>query len=244
MSLLEVKNLSVKYDNQIIIEGITFALHEGDFAMIIGPNGSGKTTLLKGLLGLVPRTSGDIVINGHTGHLGCREVGYVPQRFNFDHTFPISVNEFINLATWYKSKKTKISVEMIHKVLALVDLADKANTRLGVLSGGQLQRVLIARALIHQPKLLVMDEPAAGIDVMGETNFYQLIKKLQSDVKLTVLMVSHDIDTVFKYANQVLCLNKKLMCFGQPDNVLSHDMFHELYGQDVVLYRHGEKKHL
>lgn len=236
--LLDVNNITARYGNLTIIEDITFSLTAGDIAMIIGPNGSGKTTLLKTILGLVPRASGTATIAGHDTHMGCRDVGYVPQRFSFDTTFPITVEEFLKLAVWYQRDRSKI-MQAIKKSLAVVGMANQVRQMLGTLSGGQLQRVLIARAILHQPKLLVLDEPAAGIDITGESNFYELIKRLRQELNMTVLMVSHDIDAVFQYATQVLCLNKKLLCFGAPRSVLDHQTFHKLYGKDVVLYQHG-----
>lgn len=171
-------------------------------------------------------------------HFGCRDVGYVPQRFSFDQTFPITITEFLRLAVWYEHDAKKIS-QTITQSLALVGMGDYANRRLGELSGGQLQRVLIARAILHQPKVLVLDEPASGIDISGELNFYQLITRLQKELRMTIVMVSHDIDTVFQYATQVLCLNNKMLCFGKPDRVLDEKMFRALYSKEAVLYHHG-----
>lgn len=235
--IVTVKNLTVRYGTDTTVDGVTFELLPGDIVMIIGPNGSGKTTLLRAMLGLIPRTTGEIEIAGHTMHLGCRDVGYVPQRFMFDQTLPITIKEFLRLAIWYEKDQRKVKIA-ITQALRVVGMADLADHRLGALSGGQLQRILIARSIMHQPKVLILDEPASGIDMSGELNFYQLITRLNKELGMTILMVSHDIDTVFQYATQVLCLNKKMLCFGKPESVLTEKLFRDLYSKETVLYQH------
>lgn len=235
---ISVRDLTVRYGSENVVDSVTFDVAAGDTVMIIGPNGSGKTTLLRAMLGLIPRKNGSVEIAGHPMHFGCRDVGYVPQRFGFDQSFPITVTEFLRLAVWYEKNKNKIEHAITHS-LQVVGMSPNANQQIAQLSGGQLQRVLIARAILHQPKVLVLDEPASGIDISGELNFYQLITRLKEELNMTILMVSHDIDTVFKYANQVLCLNKKMLCYGKPASVLNDEMFRALYSNEAVLYQHG-----
>ena len=209
----------------------------GNICAVIGPNGSGKTTLLKAILGLIEIKAGEIEILGKKINEVLENISYVPQRFAFDKTFPITVAEFMEL-----SFRKGVNKKIVNERLQEVDMLKFTNYLLGSLSGGQLQRVLIARSLLNNPKILFWDEPASGIDIGGEKTFYQLAKHLNEVHKITIILVSHELDIVYKFANQVICLNKKLICQGVPEKILTSESIKELYGP-VSLYKHEHLHH-
>ncbi len=237
MLAVQVKNLTVKYGNLTVLERLNFTVEEKSICAVIGPNGSGKTTLLKALLGLIP-SDGEISILDKKPSLARQDIAYVPQRFSFDKTYPITVGEFLKLSLDDKHRNSDTNIP-----LKEVGLSGKQDLILGKLSGGQIQRVLIARALVNEPKIIFFDEPVSGIDITGEKNFYDLIKHLNTEHDVTVVLVSHEIDIVFQYASQVICLNRKLICTGKPENVINENTLKSLYSQDVALYQHKYPKH-
>lgn len=247
---LVVKNLTVKYPGYThsAIDGVNFSVKENSIAALIGPNGSGKSTVIKSILGLIDY-SGDIEVFGKPVQKMYTEIGFVPQRYSFDSTFPITVNEFISLALeshMIASKKEKITNHhhSVKRVLNYVKAENLKTRKLSTLSGGQLQRVLLARALVHEPKLLLLDEPEAGVDVGGEQTFYELLEALVEEKKITALIASHELDVVYTYADHVVCLNKTVFCTGVPQKVLNQETFEKLYGRGLQFYGHHEHKHL
>lgn len=231
--IIQVKNLSVKYDNTAVLKNISFSINEGSITIILGPNGSGKTTLLKAMLGLAPISEGEVFIAGQPINDSRQIVGYVPQRFSFDKTFPLTVEEFLNLSLVDHAKQKNID-----EFLDDTGMKNDIKKLLGSLSGGQLQRILIVRALINNPKILFFDEPVSGIDLEGEKTFYELISHLNQEHRITAIIVSHEIDVVYDFANQVLCLNKKLLCQGSPKDILTQDTLQQLYGERTGVYKH------
>lgn len=233
MSALSVKNLTVKYGSQTILNRLSFEVEKGSITAIIGPNGSGKTTLFRALLSLIPH-EGSVKIFQKPAKDVLSRIGYVPQNFDFDRTLPITVNEFLSFAYGRRSFKNN---QICHEVR--VDVL--ANKLIGELSGGQLQRVLIAQALIKTPDLLLLDEPSAGIDIEGAQAFYDLVRHLNTEHGVTVLLISHEINMVYSFADQILCLNRDLVCNGPPREVLTKEVMEKLYGPDIGLRGH---KHL
>ncbi len=232
---VEVVDLNVGIEREIILQHVTFDIEEGDFATIIGPNGAGKTTLLRAILGLIPVKSGQIRIFGR--HIsGARELcGYVPQRFDFDRTFPLTVGEFLSFSLRYRNEKGRI-----RKVLEMVDMEEHVGKMVGALSGGQLQRVLIARAMINYPRILFMDEPVGGIDIAGRNAFYQMLLSMKKDMGITIVMVSHEVDVVYKFSNRVVCISRTLHCHGHPHEKLTPQLIRSLYGDAVTLFEHRD----
>lgn len=225
-NILEVKNLSVKFDGNRVIDDLSFDLREKDNLVILGPNGAGKTVLLKTLLGIFP----------FQGEIKWREnikIGYVPQKFLADKNIPLSVEEF------FKFKKT--SPEQIMVALESVGLKDKTifQKRIGALSSGHLQRILIAWALIDNPDILFFDEPTSGIDIEGEETIYNLLSQIEKERDLTIILITHDLSVVYKFADSVLCLNKKAICQGPPQEVLKLENLNQLYGGEIKIYKHG-----
>jgi ABC-type Mn2+/Zn2+ transport system ATPase subunit len=234
---LEVKDVTVWFEgqDQPALDAVSFALDEGQIAIVIGPNGSGKSTLLKAILGLVP-CSGEIRVFGMPAAAARRQIGYVPQRLAFDLTLPLTVREAVRMPLLGdRGPDGEASFRHFADVLAIADLLDRP---LGTLSGGQLKRALIARAMVTEPRLLLLDEPEAGIDIGGEQTLYELLSQLVSHHRLTALVCSHELDLVFRYASQVLCLNRRLQCTGPPADVLTTEALARLYGPVTALYRH------
>ena len=221
--VITVKDLVVQFGTNKAVDNVSFEIAEGDIAMIIGPNGSGKSTVIKAMLGLVPY-KGEIRIFGKKTKEVLSDVAYVPQTFDFDKTFPITVQEFLNLSP-------KANESRIEKALDEVGMGKYLLSQLGKLSGGQLQRILIASAILKFPKVLFLDEPTSGIDREGIKEFYEVISHLNKKHDVTIIMVSHEVNVVYSFAKTVICLNKDLVCFGKPKEVLSKEIFEKLYGE-------------
>jgi len=225
--ILSVKNLYVEFGETKVIDNLTFEVRRGDVLVIIGPNGAGKTVLFRALLGLIP-------FKGEISWQKDMKIGYVPQKISIERDFPISVEEFLGFGVRDKGK--------IFQALKSVGLEKELKKgflkeRLGVLSQGQLQRILVALAVIDKPNALLFDEPTAGIDIGGEETIYSLLHKLQKEKGLTVIIISHDLNVVYKHANDVLCLNKRKICFGLPKEVLDPKSLVDLYGEGTF-YEH------
>ncbi|MDW8319942.1 MAG: metal ABC transporter ATP-binding protein [Armatimonadota bacterium] len=235
--VLDVKDVSVEIGGTRLIENITLQVERGSTVAIIGPNGAGKTTLLRAVLGLVPLSSGSITLFGtpiaDLGELR-KKVGYVPQRLDYDRYLPLTVKEMLRA---YAPHALPSSIE---DALREVGVRPMLHHPIGKLSGGQLQRVVIALNLLRQPEILFLDEPATGVDIEGESRFYDIIERLREQHHLTVVLVSHDLSVVTRYASQVLCLNRRLLCFGPPAEALDAEMIRLVYGQDTTLYTHQE----
>lgn len=222
------------FGTHTILSGVSFEIKRGEIAAIIGPNGSGKTTLIRAMLGLLPIAHGRVLFNGQPIAHGRSQIGYLPQRFRFDPNFPITVREYLELSNG--DHGTDAIGSKLEEVGLPVTVLKK---KLGSLSGGQLQRVLIAHATLHNPSLLILDEPSTGIDIVGEKQFYDLIKTQQKQHGTTVLLVSHDIAVIANVVDQVICINKRLVCFGPPKKALTQETLSELYGHaDNSLYSH------
>jgi ABC-type Mn2+/Zn2+ transport system ATPase subunit len=232
---IDVSHLNVELGGHRILEDISFHVPQGEIAAVIGPNGSGKTTLVRAILGLAPIASGSVALFGSPLAHVRRTVGYVPQRFDFDRDFPITVREFLDLARHEHNPPEAITAK-----LEEVGLSEKvAAQRLGSLSGGQLQRVLIAQAIMNDPMLLFLDEPSTGVDMVGEAAFYGLIKHLNERHRTTVLMVTHDIAVTSSLVHQVVCVNRRLMCYGAPNVALSEKTLSDVFGSHAAAYDHA-----
>ena len=240
MSIISVQHLNVVLNGHHVLQDISFEIEKGNIIAIVGPNGSGKTTLLKALLGLIPYR-GKVLVMDHPPHLLrniSSNIGYVPQRLDFDRTIPVTVRELLAI---HSDRQEEAAMR---ETLALVGAEHLLDKRLGILSGGQFQRVLIALALLNGPEILFLDEPAASIDVEGVGEFYELIRILKEEKHLTILLVSHDIDVVFGFTDSVLCINHQLLCSGVPHEALTKETLEKLYGRAHTLYAHKEKQHV
>jgi len=228
MSLLTVKNLSVRIQDKLIVEDVSFDLSERERLSILGPNGAGKTVLLKALLSLLPST-------GEIRWAPQARIGYVPQKIDAEIHLPLTFNDLFQA----KCSTLRVSIHDASGVAESVGLTKEIlATPVGHLSGGQFQRGLIGFALIGEPNVLLLDEPTASVDEPGEEHIYELIHRLQDERNLASIMVSHDLSFVFRYATTVLCLNRQRVCFGSPRDALSHDVLEKLYGESVGFYDH------
>ena len=239
--ILTVENLFVAFGDQKVLEDVNFSITKGDVLAVIGPNGSGKSVLFRALLGLAP----------YTGKVSWQKnvrLGYVPQKAFIEREFPLTVKEFLSLKS---SSKHEMSQAL--SAVGMARHADDHNAdehhlehhilkkRIGVLSGGELQRVLIAWSLMGHPNVLLFDEPTSGIDIGGEETIYSILHELQEKHDLTVILISHDLNVVYKYAEQVLCLNRRLVCFGSPQDILNSEQIQKLYGGGHAFYHHLDK---
>src|SRR3989344_4462342 len=225
--ILKVKDLSVKFGEEKILDGLNFEINKGEVLAVIGPNGAGKTTLFKALLGMRP----------YDGEINWRKdlrIGYVPQRMEIETDIPLTVLEFLRLRGSENFSKEKAK-EAVKSVLLKEEILDSG---LGEVSVGQRQRILIAWALLGKPQVLLFDEPTADIDISGQESIYQLLHHLQDKYNLTIILISHDLNIVYKYAEKVLCLNRRKICFGAPQEVLNPEQMQKLYGGEHAFYHH------
>ena len=224
-NILEVKNLTVSFNGEKVIDNLSFNLKPAENLYIIGPNGAGKTVLLKALLGMLE-------FEGEIKWRKDIKIGYVPQKILPEKNIPLSVEEFFGFK--------KITLEQIKRVVQSVGISDLAilKKKISDISSGQLQRILIAWSLIDNPEILLFDEPTSGIDIGGEETVYNLLNKIDKERGLSMVLVSHDLNVVYKMADSVLCLNKKAVCFGAPEQAISPENLKRLYGEEVKFYHH------
>ena len=235
-NILSVKNLTVAFGGHSVLSDVSFEVKKGDIFVIIGPNGAGKSVLFRALLGLIP----------YQGEIKWREnarIGYVPQRFNISYDFPLTVEEFLQLAP------PKNTQEALFRVLKFVGFERDEhhierhilNRRIGLLSSGELQRILIAAAILDKPDVLLFDEPTSGVDIGSEEGIYKRLKKLNQEENFTLLLISHDLSVTHKWATKVLCLNSKAVCSGEPHKAITPDILTELYGKEKAFYKHNHE---
>jgi len=221
---LEVKNLSVRLNGEDVLIDLSFDVYDGEVLAILGPNGAGKTTLLKALLGIVP----------YEGIVKWREgvrIGYVPQRLPFIKDVPLSVKEFFQL-----ENASENEAEEILKPIGLGK--EILKKKVGDLSSGQFQRILIGWALALDPDVLLFDEPLTGIDIGGQESVYNLLERLKETKNLTILFVTHELSVVYRLTDRVLCLNKRMLCSGAPKEMLTPEAISNLYANIVKFYQH------
>ncbi|MEY4696267.1 MAG: zinc transporter ATP-binding protein ZnuC [Pseudomonadota bacterium] len=228
-ALITAQHLSVTLDGHDVLSDVSLSLHRAEIVTILGPNGSGKSTLLRALLGIVPLAQGRV-----TRRPGL-VVGYVPQRLTIDRTLPMTVRRFLSLPR-------RVTDAEARAALARAGLPDVAGRQMIDLSGGQLQRVLLARALLARPDLLILDEPTQGLDQPGEAAFYRLIEEVRRDTGVAILMVSHDLHVVMAASDRVICLNGHICCEGTPRVVSTAPEYRALFGLGtqgaLALYQH------
>ncbi len=242
---LRAQDLTVAFDNHTIIDGISFTVPPGETTAIIGPNGAGKSILIKALLGLVPKQSGTVEFWGEDSRFYPRfahRISYIPQSLSLESTMPLTVGGLFALTSNRVFGLSREEKSRMEELLTLVGIAADGHSRLSTLSGGQLQRVFIAYSLMRRPDLLILDEPSAGIDVSGQESVYSLLRRIQTKEKVTLLLVSHELDIVMRYAHQVLCLNRQLLCAGIPREVLSNELLAQMYGSDIGHFEHTHQR--
>ncbi|WP_048190824.1 metal ABC transporter ATP-binding protein [Methanobacterium sp. SMA-27] len=234
---IELKNVNIKFNVNPVLKDINLTIEKNDFMAIIGPNGGGKSTLLKIILGILKPDSGEVLIFGKKPEDARQLMGYLPQKVSFDHDFPIDVYHTV-LSGRYRglfkghTKDDEIAVIKALKDMNMFDLKDRQISRL---SGGQMQRVFIARAIVREPKILLMDEPMASIDPEMQNSFYSLLSRLKN--KMTIILVSHDVGTVSTQVDKIACLNSTLYFHGPVEDAA--EGLEELYKCPIEMITHG-----
>lgn len=238
-NLLHVHHLNVILEGKEILKDITFSVPRGGVLAIVGPNGAGKSVLFRTLLGMLPY-SGSISWSGPSinSKTGKPKIGYIPQRISIDKDFPLSLSEFFKLKTNDYAIVIRALSDVGLSAENKSDLQDLLSQKIGTLSGGELQRVLIAWSLLDNPDVLLYDEPTSGIDIGGEETIYNLLSRLKKEKSLTILIISHDLNIVYKYASSVVCLDKQMICHGIPREVLDPKALTALYGGQTTFYQH------
>jgi zinc transport system ATP-binding protein len=227
-TILDVRHLSVHFGQRDVLRDLSFSVERGTSLAILGPNGAGKTVLFRSLVGATP-------FDGTVRWAASTRIGYVPQKLDLERDIPITGRDFLSARTRLaRGTRTDVS-----RVLELVGVpSDVANQPIGVLSGGQFQRLLLAFALVGDPNALLLDEPTAGVDEPGQEKINELVSILQREHGLTVLFISHELTVISRYATNVLCLSHGVSCFGPPRTVLTPDLLHDVYGTDVHYHVH------
>jgi zinc transport system ATP-binding protein len=228
--LITASNITVNRGETKILDNVSLTIGESEFITILGPNGGGKSMLLKCLMGFYIPDNGNIKRKRHL------RIGYVPQQFTSEQTMPISVGQFLRL-------RKKVSAEELETISAETNIEALVNKPLNILSGGELQRILVARALIGAPDLLILDEPAQNLDISGQLAFYKLLSEIYEKRSFSILMVSHDLHMVMATTKKVICLFHHVCCSGEPQVVTKDPEFITLFGNDMAemmaVYQHG-----
>lgn len=238
-NIIEIENISFSYGSTPVLKNITLQIHQGDYLGIIGPNGSGKTTLLKIMVGLLKPTSGKVKLFGTDSRnfKQWSKIGYVAQKaINFDAMFPATVYEVVKMGANGKNDPNRD--EAITKALKQVEMFEYRDRLIGNLSSGQQQRVFIARALVGNPEIIFLDEPTVGVDVKNQEQFYLLLRKLNQELNITLILISHDIDVVAGEVTEFACINQTVVYYGEPKKFFMDNYLEKLYGKNIKQILH------
>jgi len=229
MHLIETHQMDIRLGHITVLSHVDLHIDRGEIVTIVGPNGSGKSTLLRAIIGAIPPTQ------GHITRAPNLRIGYVPQKLHIDRTLPITVRRFLSLPRRHNACDT---TQALHQA----GLPDLANRQMSDLSGGQFQRVLLARALMEKPDLLILDEATQGLDQPGSAAFYRRIEEVRQTLNCAVLMVSHELHVVMSASDRVICLNGHICCEGKPETVASAPEYRAIFGSGtggaLAIYRH------
>lgn len=241
MNIVSIAGLWVCRGTHAVLEDITLELGDRDFLGLIGPNGGGKSTLLKVMLGLIKPDRGEIKIFGQTPREARGRVGYMPQKTLFDQSFPVKALDVVLMGRYSRAgllrRYSREDREAALQALESVGMGSLAGREIGALSGGEQQRVFVARSLVSDPRLLLLDEPTSGVDSAQQTEFYELLRHLNRDKGIAIVLVSHDITAISKYVNKIACLNQRLYYHGTKE--LTNEDIEKAYGCPVEMIAHG-----
>ncbi|MBT6225105.1 MAG: metal ABC transporter ATP-binding protein [Candidatus Scalindua sp.] len=236
--MIKFSNVQLGYGRKPVLTAINFEIQKGDFFGIVGPNGAGKTTLLKAILGLLKPLKGEIsFLNNGRGHR--KSIGYVPQHASVDEIFPVTTLEMVLMGRYAKmgifKRPKSMDYKIAEKMLKNVGMENFAKRNYRELSGGQKQRTLIARAMVGEPNILILDEPVEGMDIQGEIAIMELIKTLQTEYALTVILVCHDLNIVANYVKTLSIIHKNTLKLGPVDSILNEETMSKVYGTQVKI---------
>ena len=233
-ALITLNNITLSHNGKNVLDDVSFKLHQGEFVTLIGPNGAGKSSLIKILLGVIKQDSGSVTYQEDIS------LGYTPQTFTANPFIPISVKDFLTL-------NQKLDSVFMQQTFDLTGINELLQLPLKNLSGGELQKVLLSRALLNKPNVLILDEPAQNLDVDGQMQLYKLIQDIHQQQNCAVLMVSHDLHRVMKESTQVLCLYHHICCEGLPESILKDEKFNDLFADQInelmATYEHHHNHH-
>jgi zinc transport system ATP-binding protein len=227
--LMTLDGVNKSFAGQHVLQNIDLQLNQSEITTLIGPNGAGKSTLVRIVLGLLQPDSGSVISGANLN------IGYMPQKLHIDPTLPISTCRFLQLAN--------TSHQACHNALESVGIGHLATTPVQKLSGGEMQRALLARAILRKPNLLVLDEPVQGVDTNGQNALYKMIADLSKSLNCAVLMVSHDLHIVMSATDQVICLNHHICCQGRPEQVTQDPAYLDIFGQTAIYAHHHDHQH-
>ena len=227
--LLNLEAVSKTFANRMVLDKISMSISQGEITTVIGPNGAGKSTLLKIILGLIAPDNGTIERSSEL------RIGYMPQKLYVDPTLPLTTHRFLRLAD--------VSASACDEALALTGISDLKNNSFQSLSGGEIQRVLLARAILRRPNLLVLDEPVQGVDINGQNELYRIITNLKETLNCGVVLVSHDLHLVMSDSDHVICLNQHICCQGKPEKVTQDPAYINIFGNTSVYNHHHNHQH-
>lgn len=236
-TIIELKDICFSYTSDEVLKDVSLEIHKGDYVGLVGPNGGGKTTLLKLMLGLLKPKDGSVKLFGTDikDFKDWSKIGYVPQNKHVELNFPVTVEEMVSMGRYGKRGlfhfPTKVDKEKTLNALSQVDMIDFKDRQIHDLSGGQQQRVFIARAIASEPEIIFLDEPTVGVDVKTQKQFYSLLRKLNKDLALTLILVTHELDIVAHEATELGYINRTLEYYGEPEEFLKGKYFHELIGK-------------
>jgi zinc transport system ATP-binding protein len=239
-TIIELDRVCFSYNSEEVIKDVSLQIHRGDYVGIVGPNGGGKSTLLKLMLGILKAKDGTVKLFGKDiqDFKQWSKIGYVPQKTHIEMNFPVTVEEMVAMGRYGKRGlfrfPTKEDKEKTFDALKQVDMLEYKDRQMSALSGGQQQRVIIARALATEPEVIFLDEPTVGVDVKTQKQFYSLLRKLNAELDLTLVLVSHELDVVAHEATELGYVNRTLEYYGEPEEFLKGAYFHELIGKGGI----------
>ena len=243
---IKLEDVNYNYNDHPVLENISFAVNSGEYLGIIGPNGGGKTTLIRIMLGLLKPTTGTVRIFGQEiNHFKARyKLVYVPQRAAHEEFyFPASVDEVVRSGMTAKMglfrRYSQEDHAAIRQAMDIAEISKLKDRLIGELSGGERQRVFIARALAGEPGILILDEPVVGVDIASKDRFYAFLKHLNEEERITIIFISHDVGAIAHEVNNVLCLNRRLICHGSPRDYIKEDFLEQVYGRKVTSIFHN-----
>lgn len=248
--IIHFERVNVSFQDLQVLDDVNLTVPYGSFLAVVGPNGAGKTTLIRVILGLVRPTSGRVKVFGKAPWELMAErhrIGYVPQVLTVDLSFPLTAGQVVLMGRYGRigliRRPSRSDRALARQAMERAGVADLADRPLAKLSGGQRQRVFLARALANEPRLLLLDEPMTGIDVTSSDSLYELLRNFHRE-GITTLLVSHDVGVVASYVAGVVCINRKLVAHGRPDEVLGSKELADMYGCDAAFFHHGHAPHM